>query len=346
MAEAPLIFDVHRASTHDGPGLRTVFFVKGCSLRCAWCHNPESIAPGADLWWRAERCIACRACVAADDTGVLSAVGDPQAGTFSIQLARPLSRYPEAAVAACPTGALEPIGRSMTPEQAVETALRDEIFVAKSGGGITVSGGEPLLYPDYLAGLFGRYHEASASGTTAVDTAGHVPWRALEAVLPHSDFVFLDLKAADDDLHRGLVGAGVERIHENARRLAAWIRVRGESAPKLIIRTPLVPSAGSGGDQGSGSDPGGTAGIENLAALGAFIRDQLADVVDRWELCAFHNLAADKYRRLGIDWAYARTDLLTADEAEGLRAAAAAAVGPSVSVISTGLTARMRPAGS
>jgi pyruvate formate lyase activating enzyme len=343
----PLVFDVHRASTHDGPGLRTVFFLKGCTLRCLWCHNPESLQAGRDLWWRKEKCIAYGACLAADTTGAVTAREVPAGAgrgaaanpSFAIAVTRPLPAFPAAAVEACPTGALEPIGEAQSVEDVLDTALRDERFHRKSGGGITVSGGEPLMFPGFVRELFAAYHSQSEGGTTALDTAANVPWSALEEVLPETDLLFLDIKALDSQLHSALTGAGNGRILDNVRRLGAYIRHSG--SPKLTLRTPLVPVSAAHPNGDSNGAREGTARPKVLTSIAGFIQEELSDVTERWELCAFHNLAADKYRRLGMEWDYADSDLLPAPAAEALLDSAKASLPADFPVLLVGLTARV-----
>jgi pyruvate formate lyase activating enzyme len=181
--------------------------------------------------------------------------------------------------------------------------LKDRAYFAKSGGGITASGGEPLLQHEFVHGLFWRL---KAEGVhTALDTAACVPFNVLEPILELSDLLLLDLKFIDDSQHRHFTGQGNARILENARRAAEYMRGRDG---KIWVRTPVIPGA--------------TASCENVAAISEFIVQEMGGAVERWELCAFNNLCRDKYIRLGIDWRYKDAGLMNADEMERLTAAA------------------------
>lgn len=279
MSITGLVFDIQRFSVHDGPGIRTTVFLKGCSLRCFWCHNPEGLRMTPEVRFLPERCLACGACVAAceHDGQHLDASGRSFARERCVACG--------ACVEACVTEALTLAGRQMTAAAVLAEALRDRVFYETSGGGVTLSGGEPALQP-----AFAREILALSKGEglhTAIETCGNVPWENLDALLPFTDLVMMDLKQMDAEQHRAATGAGNERILANARRLA-------QTARPLIFRTPVVPGVND------------TAAA--IAAIAGFIAELAADrnragrADIAWELLPFHRLAGDKYRSLGLEY--------------------------------------------
>jgi len=221
-----LIFNVQRYSVQDGPGIRTTVFLKGCPLRCAWCHNPEGIARGREILVLESRCVACGECrrvcphgLTAPGTGVLPA-GD----------ARCL--FCGKCVAACPSGARQMAGREVTVAELLEELLRDRVFYEESGGGVTFSGGEPLAQPEFLLALL---RACKARGLhTAVDTCGLASRRELLAIAPFTDLFLYDLKLMDDTRHRRFTGTSNAVILEN---LQALTQVHNQ----VWIRVPFVP---------------------------------------------------------------------------------------------------------
>ena len=264
------IFDIQRFSWHDGPGIRTVVFLKGCNLQCAWCHNPESQRAAPELMYESEHCIGCGRCVAACPHGChrVSAAGH----TFD----RTHCTVCGACAADCYADALRMTGRSATIDEVVAEALRDAEFYRLSGGGVTLSGGEPLLQADACRVLLERLRASGASLSTAVDTAGHVPWSAFETVLPLTDYVLYDVKAWSDDIHRRGVGVSNRLILENLRRLR-------DAPVRLIVRVPVIP--------GVNDTPA------ELEAIATGLRDY-PNVV-RIELLPYHTAGLLKYRALG-----------------------------------------------
>ncbi|MFN2226360.1 MAG: glycyl-radical enzyme activating protein [Anaerolineae bacterium] len=289
-------FNIQRFSTEDGPGIRTTVFFKGCPLRCAWCHNPEGLARRPELMWYDVRCIGARDCLGACPLGALTLI--PEGMTVDRERCDACG----ACVRACPTGALEVIGRTWTPEALFAEVQKDAVFYETSGGGVTLSGGEPLVQSEFLNELCRLCHAAGLH--VALDTCGAAPWAAYEALLPDVDLVLFDLKIFDKERHRAATGATNAGILDNARRLAA-------AGVPLWIRTPLIP--------------GYTADEENVAALATFLAAELP-TVQRWDLLAYTNLGEPKYRRLDRPYALAGTPLPTRAEMEALHAVAQAHV--------------------
>lgn len=289
-------FNVQRFSTEDGPGIRTTAFLKGCPLRCAWCHNPEGLSPRPELVWYDTRCIGARDCLDACPTHALALA--PQ----GMRVDRARCDACGACATVCPAGALEVVGRKWTPEALLAELQKDLVFYETSGGGVTFSGGEPLAQADFLLALARLSHEAGLH--VALDTCGIAPWARYEAVLPLVDLVLYDLKIWDGEQHRLATGVDNAGILENARRIAA-------QGQPMWVRTPVIP--------------GYTDDEENIAALGAFIAAELPTVA-RWDLLAYTNLGQPKYRRLDRAYALEGAPLLTRAQMEALHAVAVARV--------------------
>ncbi len=260
------IFRVERFAIPDGPGIRTTVFLKGCPLACLWCHSPESQAARPEFMPRADRCIRCGACVAACPHDAIRAAETPA-------LARPAEcdRCGECAEA-CPSGARELVGRTLSVEQLIETVEKDRIFYDQSGGGVTFSGGEPLMQPFFLLDAVARCR--SRGIRTAIDTSGHGDPAALQEVARDADLFLFDLKMMDEARHRELTGVGNRLILDNLRALAALPRT-------VIVRFPLVP--GVNDDE------------ENVVAMGRFVASLGLARVD---VLPYHRAGTAKYHRL------------------------------------------------
>lgn len=306
-----LILEIQRMSTEDGPGLRTTVFLKGCPLRCEWCHNPESISPRPQVQWVEAKCIACGACAAVCEHNAI----DWAPGLVQVDRDRCVGVGDCAD--ACPATALELWGRRMSVDELVRELVKDRAYFERAGGGVTISGGEATAQPDFclevLRGL------KAAGIWTAVDTCGLCKTETLDAILPWADVVLYDLKLMDSEAHRRYCGTGNERILENARHVARVVSADAAAGGRKIlwIRTPLIPGA--------------TATAENIAATGRFIADELGSAVSRWDLCAFNHLGRDKYVRLGLDWSYREMPLMTAAELQEMGTVArASGVSPDI----------------
>ena len=281
-----LIFNVQRFSTADGPGIRTTVFLKGCPLHCAWCHNPEGQRPTPELVWHDVRCIGARECLRAcsEDALTLSSEG--------MRINREKCNACGECAQACPTGALDMIGRQWSAEQLMEELLKDEVFYETSSGGITFSGGEPMMQVEFLCDVLP--HSRQARLHVALDTCGAVSWESFERVLPYVNLVLYDLKIMDANRHRAATGVGNDLILENARRLAA------QQVP-MWIRTPIIP--------------GFTNDKENISAIARFILEEVP-TVQRWDLLAYTNLGRPKYGRLDRKYPLEQLPLLTRNEIE------------------------------
>jgi pyruvate formate lyase activating enzyme len=315
MTTSGMVLEVQRMSTEDGPGIRTTIFFKGCSLACSWCHNPESISAKPELVWHGTRCIGCRSCLATCPNGNLSL------GADRLTIDRTRCRECFACADECPGLALEVQGHRVELDALVEELSRDRAFYEASGGGVTLSGGEPTMQSVFAGALLDRCQKAGIH--TALDTCGHCPTDQLMNLASHVDLVLYDLKEIDSELHRLYTGKGNDRILSNLRTLSQSIR-ESYTPPSLWIRTPLVP--------------GVTASKANITSIGQLIAEELADVVSRWELCAFNNLCSEKYSRLGRSWEHSSIPRLSDYELESLaEAARASGVKPEI-IHATGMT--------
>lgn len=286
MSVTGLAFNVQRFSTEDGPGIRTTVFLKGCPLHCAWCHNPEGLSPRPELVWYDVRCIGARECLKVCPVDAL------QLRPSGMRINHEHCTVCGACAEACPAGALEVIGRRWSPEQLLLELLKDKVFYETSGGGITFSGGEPIMQVDFLCQVLPRCRGAGLH--VALDTCGAVAWERYEQVLDWVDLILLDLKIMDAGRHKDATGVLNEGILENARRMAA------RQIP-MWIRTPVIP--------------GYTNDLANIQAIAWFIRESLP-TVQRWDLLAYTNLGKPKYHRLDRPYRLEGVPLLTTEEME------------------------------
>jgi pyruvate formate lyase activating enzyme len=263
-----IVFDVKKFSIHDGPGIRTTVFLKGCPLSCWWCHNPEGQVGEPELILRPNRCIGCGACLDVCEREAIVLEGDV------IVTQRERCTACGACVEACYTEARGLVGRSMTVAQVMDEIERDVAFYDQSGGGVTFSGGEPLAQPEFLRALLRACKERGLH--TALDTCGFAPWNELDGMREDVDLFLYDLKLMDNARHRESTGVSSEPILENLQRLSG-------RRHRIVLRVPIIP--GINDDE------------ENLRHMGAFAA-QLPSL-ERVDLLPYHRIGRDKYRGLG-----------------------------------------------
>jgi len=274
------VVDVKRGSLDDGPGMRSVVFFKGCPLRCAWCQNPETMRPTGEIQRLPDSCVACGSCTRACPIDRARPAREDEAGDC---------RVCGACVEACPSAARRLAGGATTVDALVARLLRDEVFFRRSGGGVTLSGGEPALFPAFVGALAERLRARGVH--VLLETCGHFRWEEVEEHLrPHLSAVWFDLKIADPARHRQWVGRDNAVIHDNLRRLAA-------SGLEVLPRIPLVP--------------GLTDDADNLRALAALV---LGAGLRRLALLPYNPLWVDKRRALGLEMPYARREWMSPDD--------------------------------
>jgi pyruvate formate lyase activating enzyme len=264
-----IVFDIQRYSLHDGPGLRTNVFLKGCPLRCPWCANPESQHPQPELALFAHNCITCGQFPEACPLGWGARAGNG----WTRELADQYSARAEV----CPTEAIRWIGQRRTAGEVMQEVLRDAAFY-EDGGGLTLTGGEPTMQPCMAESLLRLARAEYLS--TVIETCGHTTWAVWERLLPYLDTILFDLKHVDNDTHRAFTGVGNDLILSNLRRLA-------EQSASLTIRVPLIP--------GFNADPA------SLSAIAEFVRG-LGGGINRLDLLPYHTLGQAKYAALGREY--------------------------------------------
>jgi pyruvate formate lyase activating enzyme len=271
------IFDIKRYAIHDGPGIRTTVFFKGCPLSCAWCQNPESRDPAPQVALLANRCIRCGACLEVCPNA------DDELPIDEVSIDRERCERCGACVEACPSGARSMLGKTISVTQLMLEINKDRLFFDESGGGVTFSGGEPLMQPEFLLACLRACKQRDYH--TAIDTCGHTQWPTLSAIATHTDLFLYDLKLMDDARHEQLLGVSNALILENLRNL-------NKLGSQIWLRLPLIP--GINDDE------------ENLAATAKFVRS-LNDPPPV-HLLPYHRIGSDKYARLGIPYSMSQIE--------------------------------------
>jgi pyruvate formate lyase activating enzyme len=264
-----LIFDIQRYSLDDGPGIRTTVFLKGCPLRCAWCQNPESISPEPEIGFRGERCMDCRLCLEACPKGAIVFEGERRIDKNRCDACGDCTGV-------CPTRALFAVGRRYGVKELLEEVQRDAAFYKESGGGVTLSGGEPMLQFEFTLEFLKACKEAGLD--TAIETNGLATREDFLALLPYLDHIFFDLKIIDPAEHRRLAGVDNAQILDNARFLI-------EADAPVCFRLPAVPQM--------------TANAENVRAIADFLSKLGMKEI---ELCPYHDNWINKLSWLESDW--------------------------------------------
>jgi len=263
-----IVFDIQRSSLHDGPGIRTTVFLKGCPLRCKWCHNPESQKNAPELLVYSENCMGCGLCVSTCTTGARKGPAD--------QFDKAACTCCGECADICPTKALAIKGKMMTIAELMEIIRRDKPYYDASGGGLTVSGGEPLIHAEFVAQLLKAAKEEGIH--TCVETCGYVPWKNFQAVLPYTDLFLYDWKVTNTDSHKKWTGADNLLIRKNMDRLS-------QHDAKVLFRCPVIPGVN---DEESH--------LAFIASLPGLYSNAIGVEILPW-----HNMGIGKRKALGMD---------------------------------------------
>lgn len=289
--QSATVFNLQKFSLDDGPGIRTVVFLKGCPLRCPWCSNPESQLRVPQLEWNEKNCVGCGACLAACPGAPAMETGGKR--HLDVRTVSGASAGAAAAVAGCPARALSMAGRTRTTADVFEECLQDEPFYQQSGGGVTLSGGEPLTWPDFCCELLGMLHAAGVD--TNVETTAHVPPADFERVCALLDHAYIDMKHADPSAHRAGTGVDNKLILANTRRAIA-------NGLDVLVRTPVIPGFNDAPDDARQM-------AERLTEVGA----------TRVQLLPFHNFGESKYDLLERNYRFRGRTNLHEEDLEGYR---------------------------
>lgn len=262
------IFDIKRYAIHDGPGIRTTVFLKGCSLSCPWCHNPESQDGSPELLFSEDRCIHCGACLKVCPEQAIEESGD------RIITDRERCTACGQCVTVCPAHAREIVGHTTTVKEVLNQVEKDILFYDESGGGVTLSGGEPLNQPDFCREILHQCKKHDIH--TALDTSGYAEEKIFLSVAEHVDLFLYDLKLMDEERHKAYTGVSNELILANLERL-------DQLEKRIWVRFPLVP--------------GITDDVQNISRLGQFI--STLSSVEAVQVLPYHGAGIQKYERLG-----------------------------------------------
>lgn len=300
MKSKGLIFNIQRFSIHDGPGIRTTVFLKGCSMKCFWCHNPEGRQPRAEIQYFPEKCISCGECVQVCPNRAHILKDDKHI------FLRELCQSAGECVKVCYSEALNLTGKEMSIDEIMEEIMRDRIFYDTSGGGVTLSGGEPVLNSEFSKNILKRCKDEALH--TTIETCGNYPWKNLETLLPFIDFVMMDIKHLNPEKHEQVTGNSNELILANAKKLALTDK-------PILFRTPVIPSVNDT--------------IEEIATISQFVKylmelrmknafQKNRSEKIQFELLPFHRLAADKYRSLAMEYKARDFTTLSSEEMTNL----------------------------
>lgn len=285
------IFDIQRFSLHDGPGIRTLVFLKGCSLACKWCSNPEGISFEPEIRNNRRLCVGCMRCIQGCPAGAVNKTAD------GIHIDRNICLRCGNCISSCKAHALSWWGKRYTVEELFKQVQRDRPFFESSGGGVTLGGGDPLLQNRAAVELLKICKENGIN--TAIETAGNYPWAYLENAAPYCDTIHFDLKGWRDKICIDCFATDNKLIKENIQKLDDWIG-QAEKKPVFIIRIPLIPDFNFS--------------LQDFSEAAVFLA-KLSNVT-KIEILPFHNLGQSKYDQLDREYYFRDSENLKEDEVE------------------------------
>lgn len=272
------VFSIQKYSVHDGPGIRTIVFLKGCPLRCKWCSNPESQLIAPELGYNRSKCLGLDKCVRCVEVCIVGAITEGEDGKIDVD--RDICNECQHCAEACPSGALITYGEETSVDTALKRVEEDERFYARSGGGVTLSGGEPFMQPEFALALLRearlRYID------TAVESCGAAPYETFKEALQYVNTLMYDLKSMDPEKHKEYTGQSNERILENLKKIRT-------DYPKLSIRvrTPVIPGCNDT--------------EEDIKAVIEFLESLPGDKVE-YEILEYHRMGQPKYENTGREY--------------------------------------------
>lgn len=279
-----LIFNLQRFSLHDGPGIRTTIFFKGCPLKCAWCQNPEGIGSDVELFRYSHKCIKCGACcLQCSEKAITLNDQGPQVDRHICNRCMKCAEF-------CPSGALENVGKVVSIDEVVQIALRDRILFEESGGGVTISGGEPLMQPDFLLGLLEAFQRLNIH--RAIETCGYSKWEVINKISKNVDLLYYDFKLYDEQASKDYTGVSNSLILENLERLV-------DNGINVRVRMPLIPTVNDDAYNIERT-------AEYLSSIG----------VINIELLPYNNLGTAKYAGLDLNCPFQTKPVLTTEYLE------------------------------
>ncbi len=264
------VFNIQHYSIHDGPGIRTTVFINGCPLRCIWCQNPESQSMASSIFYMSEKCTGCGKCVEACPEKAITIVEGKSVTNRSI------CKGCGTCAQVCPNEARELMGKEMTAEEVFKEVNSDAIFYQNSGGGVTISGGDPVAQPDFVIAILNMCKDAGLH--TALETTGVAPWQVFKRILVYTDMVLYDFKHMDSEEHRKCTGTSNQLALENAKKIIAEF-------PHItfVARVPVIPGYNDSN--------------ENIAETARFITEELGSSI-KVHLLPYHKLGTTKYERM------------------------------------------------